>query len=79
MSFPKFPSVQKLVTLNDLELRNGPLWPFCVVFDENGGFGGYHVKPAEVRPMLCAKKVVFDNNVIIVHGNIRWVRPKPVH
>jgi len=33
-----FPSVQNLMTLNDLELRNGSLWPFCAVFDENGGF-----------------------------------------
>jgi len=46
-----FPLIPTSVTLNDLERRYGPLWPFFSCFSlKTVGFGTYHAKLSEVEP-----------------------------
>jgi len=58
-SYIGFPVVPKSVTLNDLERRYGPLWPFFGVFSPKTllGFGANCVNVAEARPILSATKM----------------------
>jgi len=49
-----FRLVPKLVTLNDLELRNGHYFGYFIEF---GSFGVDYIKVVEDRPILSATKV----------------------
>jgi len=53
-----FSLLPKSLTLNDLEGRYGPLWPFFGRFSpKTVGFGAFHVKVAEARAMLSATEM----------------------
>jgi len=77
--------IPRLVTLNDIEPRYGPLWPFCGVFFRRKKYISEPTKSNRLklnahflRRKCSPKALVFDDRPIIVYGDILGACPARV-